>query len=429
MVEKINRILVILIVAACCAYWYYLNPGPTTLRYSNTGEITAPLAVLLLATFAIGVIAMMILAIYFGTKSYFRERSYKARERRNLQFYEQLLEARAAQAVSDRGVAQSRWEALLRKDPTNVLARVELARSIKESGNLDQALQLLDEGRTLNSNNSELLLLAAEINAARGNMTAALDNLRILFQSSPTQKIARLARDSARSLAKYDDAIQFHEVATQFSSNADEERIGNELQFEKLMNDTKDESSNAGETTSKTIAALEKLAKRYPSVAAYRKLAEFEASRGDLEYSSTLLGKAAQLGNDIELASQAVQQALESSGPDRAIALQRTFVDKFSGLPKTEARLQLIDLYLQLQMYSEARKELDTVERECADGAVTLSEVATQEIVRLNALWALTSGDNTRAIKILRKQESQDGHDFDSSPNNNGLPDPALSTP
>lgn len=428
MVEKINRILVILIVAGLCSYWYYLNPLPITLRYSDTGQITAPLAVLFLGAFALGIVCMMVLALYFGTKSYFRERNLIAREKKHLNFYEQLIEARGSQAVSDRGLAQSRWEALTRKDPTNVIARIELAKTIREGGDKSAALQLLDEARAHSNNNPEILLLAAEINSELGNLTAALDNSKLLFQSCPTPKVAKLARDLARKLGRFDEALSFHDTLMQFSATAADQETENELHFEKLLAENSQNGGTSEESDARLHGALEKLIKRHPSAAAYKKLAELEVARGDEEHAATLLGKAAQLSGDIRIASEAVQRALSASGPDRAIAMQKMFVDRLQGAAKIDARIMLVELFLRMHMNSEARRELDGIRDLVREMPHQEAQRFMEPLVRLSGLCALVDGDSARAAKILREQLSSSGLELSSS-SAGALPDPALSTP
>lgn len=427
MVEKINRILVILIVAGLCAYWYYLNPALVTLRYSGTSEITAPIAVLFLGAFALGIVCMMVLALYFGTKSYFRERNLMARERKHIHFYEQLLEARGAQAVNDRGLAQGRWDALVRKDPTNVIARVELARTMRDAGQLKEALEVLDQARAHSNNNAEVLLLTAEINGSLGNLTSALDSAKLLFQSCPTLRVARMARDFARRLGRHEEAIEFHETALQFSADEADTTLGNQLEFERVISEI-EQSAGDGDSSARLHAGLEKLVKRHPSAAAYKKLAELEIARGDEEHAATLLGKAAQLSGDIGIAHEAVQRALDASGPDRAIAMQRMFVDKLQGPTKIGARIMLAELFLKLHMNSEARRELDSVREVLSELPRNEVQRFVEPMVRLSGLCALVDGDSARAAKILREQLSSSGTEL--LPRSAGaLPDPALSTP
>jgi tetratricopeptide (TPR) repeat protein len=427
-VEKINRILVILIVAGVCSYWYYLNPAPITLRYSNTGELTAPLAVLFLGAFALGIVCMMILALYFGTKSYFRERNLISREKRHIQFYEQLLEARGAQAVNDRGLAQSRWEAISRKHPTNVIARIELAKTVRDGGDSNAALQILDEARAHSNNNPEVLLLAAEINGAVGNLTSALDNTKLLFQTCPTLKVAQMARDFARKLGRYEEALSFHETVSQFSSTPADQELENELHFERAVAENLQLGGSAEESESRLAPVLEKLIKRHPSAAAFKKLAELEVARGDEEYAATLLGKAAQLSGDIRIVSEAVHRALAASGPERAIAMQRMFVDKLQGTNKVGARIMLVELFLRMHMNTEARRELDGLRELISEMPHNEAHKFMEPMVRLSGLCALVEGDSARAAKILREQLSSSGLELPSA-SAGALPDPALSTP
>src|SRR5262245_19615796 len=120
------------IIAACVAiagitlYLVLMNREVITLSLTGSRTITAPAGAIFIVVFLFGGICTAIVASFFGVKAYFRERRLTRQEDQRKRFYQGLLEARGYLASRQWDKAHRKWEELVRKDPTDLIARVEL---------------------------------------------------------------------------------------------------------------------------------------------------------------------------------------------------------------------------------------------------------------------------------------------------------------
>ena len=75
----------------------------------------------------------------------------------------------------------------------DIIARVELSRSLEGQGQAREALRVLEEARASDPKNVEVLFRAAELNQSLNNKTAAIDNLALVLCQHPNRRAAQSA--------------------------------------------------------------------------------------------------------------------------------------------------------------------------------------------------------------------------------------------
>jgi len=429
MVSRITKLLLIFFIVALAAGIIVLNPAEVTVQLTPGNQFSAMGGVIFLVIFAAGMLLAATFWIFFGVKAYFRERSYQHQESQRQQFYRAILDARSALAVNDLEKAKHSWEKLVKKDPTDVIARVELSRSLEHGGQFREALKVLEAARASDPTNSEVLMRAAELNLGLNNKTAAIDNLALSLYHHPSRKAARLARDLSEDLDRIDDALEYHNKLKELSSNqAELLPDGNRIELKKLIKETEDP-----EELKKALARFIKKSGDFPP--ALCELAKLEAASGNTDQAAELLIKAARADNSRAYWFEAVKLWIDNGMSDRAIGAARTAIRNTEGKAKLRAELDLIRLLLDLHQFEEARKNLDsfakTVDQEFGEN---LETKIIREYLTLKGLCLNQLGEYKAAAEIWRElthpkptlvmRESLHEH-----PTNGVAPSPVLSTP
>ncbi|MCO6430419.1 MAG: hypothetical protein J5J00_06110 [Deltaproteobacteria bacterium] len=358
MITKFNRLIVVLLVVAVALYFVLLNNSQITVYLYPGSPISANAGAILLAVFALGMLFMALIALWFGMKSYFRERGLIAKDRQRQAFYQGMIKARSYAATAEWVKAKEHWESVIKKDPTDIIARIELSRTLEElaregSCEMIEALRVLDAARAADPSNSEVLARAAELNLALNNKTAALDNLNLMLYHHPNAKSALLARNVAEDLGRIDDAFEYQRRLEALSVNTNHAEITARLSFKKLLleHSTDQESLRA---------QLKQFIKKNPEHApALTKLAEIEAASGKLDEAAQLYLKASKSSGDSQAWHLAARHWLKANLPDKAIAAAKLTTGETSGEARIRAEMELIRLYLALNMLEEARQHLD----------------------------------------------------------------------
>mgnify|MGYP005725461355 CR=1 FL=1 len=365
MIQRINKLLSLLsfivligLPPLVVAIFYYWNPAPVTVKLGADRMVHAPLAFVLLATFAFGAFSSGLFGLYYGLKWQLRERKLSKQERKRVQVDAALDKARAYVASHEWGKARSEWQKLAQRHPDNVAARIELSKSLQESGQAREALKILDAARAEHSDNIEVLYRAAEANLELGNKTAAIDNLALILYHHPSQRAARMARDLSEDLDRLEDALEYQAQLEKLGGAADEhtETLAR-IRFKQIMRDTEKDLEARKQS-------LQSFHKRYPKfVPALRALASTLHELKDIEEAAKTLVKTSQLSADPKYWQEAAALWLDAGDPDRAVAAARAGVKESSGPQQFESELALIRLYLRLGMLDDAKQALVEFDR------------------------------------------------------------------
>ncbi|MCB0328979.1 MAG: tetratricopeptide repeat protein [Bdellovibrionales bacterium] len=347
MVSKIIRFLLVAFVVVACIAAVYFNQELVTIHYGPHREITLMGGIIFLGCFAFGFACAYYFVITNSIKSYWRERTYKAKEEKQHQFINSLLEARALQSAGEVDRASQLWQQLIKRDPTSLLARVELSRTLEQGGDLRQALKVLDKAREADPSNVEVLLQAANINQKLGNKTAALDNLALALYQEPTPFAAAQARQLSIQLDRIEDAREYQKQFEIAGGDAtSDESI--ELKFLGLKADLAQQGGEAEEVLERTLKAIRKFAHQHPRfLPAILELVELEIQAGNTSEAAESLLKAAKENQAPSLWKRAIDLWLEKDDGDRALAAAKTALRNASAKQdRQKAQLDLARVYV-----------------------------------------------------------------------------------
>lgn len=353
MLRRINRLLVLLLVVGAALYFALQNQQPLSIHLSPQRTISASSGVLLMSAFAFGLLVASCLALFFGLKGYLRERRLKNRERDRLQFFEGMVLARAHAASGEAGRAGRQWEDILRKDPTNIIASIELSRALEAQGERREALRVVEECRVRRPDSIEALFRAAELHRALGNNTAAIDNLALILYHQQSKKAAELARNLSEELGRTEDALEYQErLETLGGDEQEHQAVRARLAYRRAV-------ASAERDGVPMVEALEELIKRFPqSLPALEHLARLYLAGDRIDDGIQLLLKAAKVSGDNSLRQRVIQLWLSRAQPERALAAARASYKESTGVARLSAALELIQLYLTLDMQEDAAREL-----------------------------------------------------------------------
>lgn len=354
MITRLNKLIISLILVLAVSYLFYLNPDTITVKLGPNWSMNAPGAIVLISTFVAGFLFCSIFALIFGLKALWRERSLEDRERRRNKSERQLLEARSALAAEEWQRARDLWESIVNKDQANIVARIELSKSLEGAGKPKEALKILDEARAIEPTNTEVLFRAAELNLNMNNATAALDNVALILNSHPNMRAARMARDLAEGLNRLEDSLNYHSILERLGAEGKEVSDARvQIEFKKIELDFAQDENKLKDNLSKFVR------RNSSFVPALHRLAALETDAGNTEEASKLLISASKLSGEPSYWQEAAELWLKSSQPNRAVAAGRTGTADAKGINKIRSSLELIKLFLKLNMLDEAKSELD----------------------------------------------------------------------
>jgi tetratricopeptide (TPR) repeat protein len=374
MLKQFNRLLFLVIATTLILYVTLTNPETATIKLGPSLKITADAGVIYVAIFAVGCLAASLVALFFGFKGFLRERRLRANERSRQLFFELFVKARGLMASREWAAARDIWEKILRHEPSNVIARVELATCLESLGDPYEALRILNQTRASISLSTEVLFRAAELNQRLGNNTAASDNLALIVRESPSRAALEMARDNAEAIGNIDGALEYQRQLEQigFTDSALENRRV-ALLCKQLVNQAHPEVSGLGES-------LSAFSKRYPSYApALDRLGEIYLSLGRFPEAAESLARAAKLNpSDIWRWEKVVTLWLSQAPGDflkraeRAISAARSCSQNTTGIKRLEAELLLARTFLDANRPEDAQKS-----------ALALPAIAEKEGVRI----------------------------------------------
>ena len=210
-----KRALAIVVgVAMVClvAYLSWLNPGAVEFRFAPSRSIQAPLGVLMIFAFVVGVLLVLTLVMIQAGRRAFAAWRQLRQQRRSERLDD--WEARGQELIwsgehhQGRSLLQRAW----RRRPESTHALLALARSFRDTGEVERARQLLRDAADEHGPDAEVLLALAETHAAVGDRAAALtvlERLRALRPDSP--RVLRALRDAYVGAERWADGTAVQE--------------------------------------------------------------------------------------------------------------------------------------------------------------------------------------------------------------------------
>ena len=388
MLRRFNRLISVFLIVAVSLYIVILNRAPFRVYLGKETSLETAGGIVLIAVFCFGILCTAIVALYFGMKAWLREQGLLNHEKKRQSFYQTLLEGRSCLAAGDFRKAHGLWQQIVRRDPDNIVAKVELSRCLEGLGQTREALKLIDEARPSAQNNIEILFRSAELNLALGNKTAAIDNLALVLCHHPIGKAAIMARNASEELGRYEDAMEYHERAEDIDGKKKEnEEIRLRLEYRKLLRD----SSNDLPALKSSLEAFTRANRNYAP--ALVRLAELRRDAGDLEESAQLMVSAATASHSPVIWRQILNLWVSSGKPDKALAIARAAAKDSTGENRISAELDLIRLYAGLNMIDEARKAIEGVPALAEEQGVALKGDIARRFLTAKALQMAVSGE------------------------------------
>ena len=434
MLTRFNKLITLILVVALTIYVILLNQERITVYLIPGSAIEGHAGVVVIAAFALGMLVMSLIALWVGFRSYLRERALISKDRERQNFYLSMLKARGYLSAGDLTKAKDAWEQAVKRDPTDIIARIELSRSIESLANNDReelvrALKVLDAARATDPKNSEVLYRAAELNVALNNKTAALDNLALIAFHEPSMRALERARDLSEDLDRIGDAIEYQRKLEEIdTSGKDFKAVNLRLRLKQLILENAKDNSQLRDS-------LKAFIKKNPDFEpALEKLAEIEQSTGHFDEAAQLLSRAGKLSGNTSLWHQAARLWIKNGMPEKAIAAARSAATEAKGIHRIVSEIELLRIYIALSMLEDARRLCDGMPFLLKREAVTLSSSLNHSFLALKGLCLCRMGEYRLTAETLRKLCDDDPEmhellaDRDNS-NSSEAPAPRLSTP
>lgn len=406
MINKVIKLLLILIIVGTALYVVNLNSESLTVFFSKSKSYTASSGLVLILTFISGFIFASLIAVIFGIKNYLKEKKMQRVQRAQKSFYSEMLSARSLSAASLYEKATDAWSRLIKKDPTDLIARLELAKCLIESGSLKNALKVLDETRGVDSTNTEVLITAANLNIKLNNKTAALDNLALLLYHSPSIAIADKARRLSEEIGRFDDALEYHK---KYLSLGGEDNSSDNFQARIEFNKLPEIKDNCTEVTKEVIKEYRNFVKKYPDyVPAIINLARIQRINGEVDKAAQTLITAAKESGDASYWQEAAKLWIDNNMVDNALAAAKVGVREASGEKKLEAEVIYIKLLIALNKLEEAKEHLINFYKLASSENQDVNNELAKNILILHGLCLNRMGEYKESANIWKRLSKQD---------------------
>jgi len=207
-----------------------------------------------------------------------------------------------------------------------------------------------------------------------------------------------MARDLSEGLGRIDDALQYQDMLEKLGSSGPEvEQARLRLELKKLENDAVDDQEKLKEQ-------LHKFVRRNPSsVPALYKLALMESSVGNTEEASRLLLQASRQSLEPQYWQEASKLWVKAGNPERAVAAAKAGTSEMKGADKVRSTLELIKLYLTLNMNEEAHTEIDNFETLLRKENISPDRAITRTILILKGRCHTALGNHQESSKVWEK--------------------------
>jgi tetratricopeptide (TPR) repeat protein len=434
MLRQFNRLIALAILIAITIYITLTNSETATIKIGPNISVTTYAGVIYLGVFFCGCVVASVVALFFGFKSFLRERKLRAAARTHQLFFELFVKGRSFMASEEWSAARAVWEQILHQDPDNTIARVELATCFQNMGDYREALRVLDTMRASNHLNAAVLFKAVELNRKLGNNTAASDNLALLVREAPTKRALELARDIAEELGRTEDALDYQRSLEKIGYVSEEmEEAKTRLTFAQLVSSVENQNS--------LREALTIFVRKHPNYApALERLADLEIGAGRLDEAASLLVRAAKLSPSNLSRWTAIIDLWLKTAPgdfqrraDRALAAARSATQGTHGAQRIDSEFIVVKTLLAVNRADDARALLDELPKLAEKEKVTLSAGQIQTKSHLSGLCLSRLGlaKDTGTLWESLVEPTLPAANTGKRPllSDRGEPSPALSTP
>lgn len=407
MSSRVIRLILLIGLVAIISYIFILNPHQATVTYGYGRTWAAPMALVLIVVFFLGVLVSALLSFFVGAQlsfSHWRERKLHKLQREHMA---QLVTVREYLAAKRYDVARPALQRMIEQDPDNIVARVMLAEAWYALGDKRAALNVLDEARAGQKRNMELLFLAAEIHQELGNYTAAFDNLALVLQQEPNNRAAlELIIFAAEQLKRFDRAVEYQAQLIKISSPEQytkaQERLA-DFELQQLM------SSPDGQAQK-----LEELLRRHRNFApAISELAKRDQQTSQFENAAKRLTQAYRESRDVRYLEALTRLWLDIDEPSRAVAMIKAAIGGELTTETLSGEMFYVLLLLSLGMNEEASSEFRRVRRELDQLAAGVSAL---QLKLLEAKLLEREGKAEESLQLVRQvaegQVQLPGHDL-----------------
>jgi tetratricopeptide (TPR) repeat protein len=396
MLSRLSRLIFFFAALGVVLYTVLLNRESMTVYLWAGSTFTAMSGVVLIVTFALGILTASFVGLLVGIRSYMRERRLQAKQRQRQALLDGLRSARSFAACHEWNKARAEYEQLIRRYPHDLIARVELSRVVEGQGDLREALRLIDAARAEAPQDVEVLMRAAELNIQLKNKTAAIDNLALILASQPNRHAARMARDLSEDLERFEDALEYQERLDGLGYDGEEsERFRSRIRFRKLLKETIDPTQLKD--------ALSAFAKRESLSPALERLAELHLEAGDRVSAAQSLAKVARQDGSVAALKRATELWVELNQPEQALSTLRATAKETRGIARLEVELEQIRTLIALRMLDEAKAGIAKLPALLGEHEVTLTPELAREVQALQAFTAVKLGDLAGADATLAR--------------------------
>lgn len=389
MLTRFFKLLVALAVLAALLYIVSSNRDPVTLKiYGSWILKDYSLGVMSIILFSAGILTASLGGLVLATPSYFKQRSLMAKLKNAETFHARVSEARAASAARQWARARSLWEQLLKKDPTDAIAAIELSKVLEQLGEPRLALKELTLAKAKSPKNIEVLVRCAEVNLTLDNKTAALDNLSQVLTLETNRFAAEWAMQLSEENENFDDALEYLEILESLGSVPVE--ISQRVRLGHLL------STSKSQTVEERRGALKKFIKKFPkSTAALRELAGLEADEGNFSESCKLLLQSFKLTQSVDTLDVLVQTC-NHFGKFEEAAQYLTQAEQSAEL-SAPSYLALAKHFLNLKKPERANASLAKAREKLGSE----NESWSKQLTILESLSALSTGNTDSAKTVL----------------------------
>lgn len=354
----VRLVVFLLAVLGGLLYITTQNPQPIPVTLYPGLELSLPLAVILLAAFFIGVVAVMFLYFFDTAAAAFDSLRRSARERRS-ERVKRLYEAGAERLLVESGrEAEKFFKRALAHEPDHVPSLIALGKMRRKEGSVTEAIKLHSKARGLDGKNLFALFELAEDYAAAEQFANAVSILREarLLAGRSLPPLVRI-RDIYLKVRNWPGALATQKEIVSLAPwdrAEDERKMLAALTYESAL-----DSLSAGKRDEAIDQFRAALRGDDQFVPAYLKLAETYNRTGSRRDAVKTLEKGFKVTHSIVIL-MALESLFFSWGEeDKAIAELKWAKNI---MPDEDLiRLFLAEAYLRRGDYTEARREINSI--------------------------------------------------------------------
>ncbi|NMC63474.1 MAG: DUF1049 domain-containing protein [SAR324 cluster bacterium] len=357
MIRRINKFIILLLIVAMCLYIVVLNSGPLTVYLTPSMSISSHVGIILVGTFFLGATIIGLLGVTLGIRAYWRERRIQRQLRQSEAFFKDFIDARNSSSIENSHDAQEKWHKIIRREknsPAATIARIELAKVLVAANNSNQALKILDEARSIDPDNIEVLSYTAKLQESLGNKTASIDNLALLMYQGQTKYVAKKLLSLSEDLGRIEDALEYNKQLQRLGDkNKEASASEKRLRYKLLLQQNKEDTNTLQKELLSLIGQFGDFAEPL------MKLGELSETEGRIDEAAQYFIRAARASGQPVLWHNVAKFWLRHNNPERAVAAARAASNESKEHAKIPRNIDLARLYLTLNMPEDALKVVE----------------------------------------------------------------------